>query len=198
MSTELRHARILLRPWRKDDVAPCAAMNADPEVMRYFPSVLSRSENDVLVKRIEEHFSLHGFGLWALEIPGELPFAGFVGLLRVAFDAHFTPAVEIGWRLTPAAWGKGYATEAAQAVLRHAFHVLDMKEIVSFTAASNKRSQAVMRRLGMHTRAEDNFEHPRLPRGHPLSVHVLYRLRREQWLVQSAYDGAGRTLSVRP
>jgi len=188
MSTELRRSRILLRPWRDSDLGPCAAMNADPEVMRYFPAVLKRSESDLLVKRIEDHFSEHGFGLWVLEIPGVLPFAGFVGLLRVAFEAHFAPAVEIGWRLTPQAWGQGYATEAAQAVLSHAFHALHMKEIVSFTTAGNKRSQAVMRRIGMHTRVAENFEHPRLPRGHPLSVHVLYRLRREQWLLQTAYD----------
>ncbi|ASU38172.1 GNAT family N-acetyltransferase [Herbaspirillum sp. meg3] len=191
MSTEPRHSRILLRPWRKSDLEPCAAMNADPEVMRYFPAVLNRSESDYLVQRIEEHISEHGFGLWVLEIPGELSFAGFVGLLRVPFDAHFSPAVEIGWRLVPQAWGKGYATEAAQAVLSHAFNVLGMKEIVSFTTAGNKRSQAVMRRIGMHTRVEENFEHPRLPAGHPLRVHVLYRLRREQWQLQSAYAAAG-------
>lgn len=190
-ATELRRSRILLRPWRSSDLAPCAAMNADPEVMRYFPSVLKRSESDFLVQRIEEHFAAHDFGLWVLEIPGELPFAGFVGLLRVAFEAHFTPAVEIGWRLVPAAWGKGYATEAAQAVLSHAFETLQMSEIVSFTAAANQRSQAVMRRLGMHTRVTDNFEHPRLPTGHPLCVHVLYRLRREQWRLQTAYAAAG-------
>lgn len=190
-ATELRRSRILLRPWRSSDLAACAAMNADPEVMRYFPAILKRSESDALVQRIEEHFAIHDFGLWVLEIPGELQFAGFVGLLRVAFDAHFSPAVEIGWRLVPTAWGKGYATEAAQAVLTHAFETLNMKEIVSFTAAGNKRSQAVMRRLGMHNRVEENFEHPRLPTGHPLCVHVLYRLRREQWRLQTAYDAAG-------
>jgi len=198
MATELRHSRILLRPWRAGDTAACAAMTADPEVMRYFPSVLSPADNALLVRRIDEHFNEHGYGLWVLEIPGELEFAGFVGLLRVAFEAHFTPAVEIGWRLVPAAWGKGYATEAAQAVLRHAFSVLGMKEIVSFTAAGNKRSQSVMRRLGMSTRAEENFEHPRLPTGHPLSVHVLYRLRREQWLLQAAYGGFAQPLAGRP
>lgn len=190
MPAELRHSRIVLRPWRSSDATPCAAMNADPEVMRYFPSVLSRSESDILIKRIDAHFSEHGFGLWVLEIPDLLPFAGFVGLLRVPFDAHFTPAVEIGWRLTPAAWGKGYATEAAQAVLRHAFQALGMTEIVSFTAADNRRSQAVMQRLGMHTSTTDNFEHPRLPPGHPLRNHVLYRLRREQWLLHCAYAGS--------
>jgi len=198
MSTELRRSRILLRPWRHSDLAPCAAMNADPEVMRYFPATLNRTESDLLVKRIDAHFALHGFGLWVLEIPGELPFAGFVGLLRVAFDAHFTPAVEIGWRLAPSAWGKGYATEAAQAVLHHAFEVLDMKQIVSFTTAGNQRSQAVMRRIGMHRRVDENFEHPRLPSGHPLSVHVLYRLQRQQWQVQSAYQALSGQRAARP
>lgn len=190
MTTKPGHARFLLRPWRSSDTGPCAAMNADPEVMRYFPSVLSAGDNDVLIRRIDEHFALHGFGLWVLELPGTVPFAGFVGLLRVPFEAHFTPAVEIGWRLVPHAWGKGYATQAAQAVLRHAFQVLNMTDIVSFTTARNQRSQAVMRRLGMRTRAADNFEHPLLPPGHALRMHVLYRLRREQWQLQSAYAGA--------
>jgi RimJ/RimL family protein N-acetyltransferase len=120
--------------------------------MQHFPTILSRSESDQLVTRIPEYFYQYGFGLWALEIPGELPFAGFVGLLRVSFDAHFTPAVEIGWRLTRSAWGKSYATEAAQCVLKYAFEVEQLQEIVSFTVPANLRSQAVMQRLGMHTR----------------------------------------------
>lgn len=174
-----------LRGWRESDLAPCAAMNADADVMRYFPATLTRAESDAIVERIKAHFEQHGFGLWVLEIPGVLPFAGFVGLLRVAFDAHFAPAVEIGWRLTRPAWGHGYATEAAQSVLRHAFTELKLKQIVSFTVPANHPSQAVMRRLGMTTQAQDNFEHPRLPKGHPLSMHRLYRLPRAQWLATS-------------
>lgn len=181
---ELRGARILLRRWRDSDLAPCAAMNADPEVMRHFPSTLSRADSDQLVQRIGEHFERHGFGLWVLEIPGQMPFAGFVGLLQVAFDAHFTPAVEIGWRLVRPAWGRGYASEAAQCVLRHAFEDLQLKQVVSFTVPANKRSQAVMQGLGMHTTAADNFEHPRLEPGDPLRVHVLYRLHRDAWRQQ--------------
>lgn len=174
--------RVCLRGWRESDLAPCAAMNADAEVMRHFPATLTRSESDAIVQRINAHFEQYGFSLWVLEIPGVLPFAGFVGLLRVAFNTHFTPAVEIGWRLVRPAWGHGYATEAAQSVLRHAFTELKLKQIVSFTVPANLPSQAVMQRLGMTTQARDNFEHPRLLKGHPLSVHRLYRLQRAQWL----------------
>jgi RimJ/RimL family protein N-acetyltransferase len=180
----LRAPRLLLRAWRDSDLAACAAMNADSEVMQHFPATLSPHANAQLVERNQEHIRQHGFGLWALEIPGELAFAGFVGLLRVGFTAHFTPAVEIGWRLVRPAWGHGFATEAAQSVLRHAFAGLQLKQVVSFTAPGNHRSQAVMRRLGMHTQARDNFEHPRLPVGHPLSVHVLYQLHRNEWLAR--------------
>jgi RimJ/RimL family protein N-acetyltransferase len=152
--------------------------------MQHFPTTLNHSANEQLIERNQAHIRQHGFGLWALEIPGEMPFAGFVGLLRVGFAAHFTPAVEIGWRLVRPAWGHGFATEAAQCVLRHAFAGLQLKQVVSFTVPTNHRSQAVMRRLGMHTQARDNFEHPRLPSGHPLCVHVLYQLHRNEWLAQ--------------
>ncbi|SRR5450830_1843202 len=174
--------RLLLRPWRVSDLAACAAMNADSEVMRHFPSTLTRAASDQLVERIQAHINQYGFGLWVLEIPGEIPFAGYVGLLQVAFDAHFTPAVEIGWRLARPAWDRGFATEAAQRILHYAFTELHLKQVVSFTVPANNRSQAVMRRLGMHTRARDNFEHPRLPAGDPLRVHLLYRLQRAEWL----------------
>lgn len=184
MIPELRGTRVLLRAWKDSDLAPFSAMNADPEVMQHFPAILSRSESDQFVARIPEYFEQHGFGLWALEIPGEFPFAGFVGLLRVSFDAHFTPAVEIAWRLTRSAWGKSYATEAAQCVLKYAFEVEQLQEVVSFTVPANLRSQAVMQRLSMHTKAEDNFEHPKLPSGHPLREHVLYKLKRAEWISQ--------------
>jgi len=116
-----------------------------------------------------------------LEITDQLPFAGFVGLQQVSFSAHFSPAVEIGWRLVRSAWGQAYATKAARRVLHHAFEELQLQEIVSFTVPANQRSQAVMRRIGMSSCREDNFEHPRLPEGHPLREHVLYRLHRDSW-----------------
>ncbi len=189
MSTELRTPRTRLRAWRDSDVAALAAMNADPEVMRHFPSTLSASESAELAVRIKDHFEREGFGLWVLEIPGVMAFAGFVGLLRVSFAAPFTPAVEIGWRLVRAAWGHGYACEAAHAALDYAFNIEQLEEVVSFTVPANHRSQAVMQRLGMHHDSRDDFDHPKLAPGHPLRRHVLYRIRRAEWLARSDAKG---------
>lgn len=177
----LRTDRLVLRGWRDSDREPFAAMNADPRVMEHFPGTMTRAESDAHADRIDEHFAEHGFGLWAVEVPGGAEFIGFVGLNVPRFEASFTPAVEVGWRLTPSAWGRGYATEAARESLRFGFEDAGLSEIVSFTAPVNERSQAVMRRLGMsHDPAED-FDHPALPPGHRLRRHVLYRLRREDW-----------------
>ena len=183
-SDTISDSRIVLRRWRDSDLLAFAAMNADPEVMRHFPATLNSRESADLLTRIRQHFDQHGYGVWALEITGQLPFAGFVGLLQVNFEAHFSPAVEIAWRLVHSAWGKSYATKAALRVLHHAFEELQLEEVVSFTVPANQRSQAVMQRIGMHTHIEDNFEHPRLPTGHPLREHVLYRLKRDEWLTQ--------------
>jgi len=180
----LQGTRVLLRPWTDADLAPFAAMNADAEVMQHFPATLCRAESDQLASRVRAHFEQYGFGVWVLEIPGELSFAGCVGLQQVSFDAHFTPAVEIAWRLVRSAWGKHYATEAAERALRYAFEVKQFPEVVSFTVPANLRSQAVMQRLRMHNKAEDNFAHPKLPAGHALSAHVLYRLRHEEWIAK--------------
>ena len=156
--------------------APFAALNADPEVMRHFPAPLSRDESDLLIERIEAHLESEGWGLWALELRATGRFTGFTGLARPSFDAHFTPAVEIGWRLAREAWGCGYATEAARAAAALGFEDLGLEELVSFTAVGNARSRAVMRRLGTtHDPAED-FDHPRVPEGDPARRHVLYRL----------------------
>jgi RimJ/RimL family protein N-acetyltransferase len=169
--------RLLLRPWRDTDLAPFAALNADPEVMRHFPALLSRDESDALAARIRASFEAQGWGLWAVEEKGGAPFIGFVGLNRPTFDAPFMPAVEIGWRLARAAWGAGYASEAARAALRFGFEQLALDAIVSFTAPVNTRSRAVMERLGMVNTGQD-FDHPRVPEGSPLRRHVLYRLAR--------------------
>src|SRR4029450_5827080 len=118
---ELRTPRLLLRDWCDDDLDPFAALNAHPEVMRHFPAPLSRSQSDALAARIRTELAERGFGLWALESPGEAPFLGFVGLATPGFEAPFTPCVEVGWRLAWRFWGRGYATEAARAVLEHAF-----------------------------------------------------------------------------
>jgi len=180
-SQPLKTARLLLRCWREEDFAPFAAMNADPLTMRFMPSVLTADETRALMERLEDHHRLHGFGVWAVEVPGVSPLIGFTGLQRVSFDAPFLPAVEIGWRLAPAFWGKGYATEAAEAALRVGFERLNLGQIVSFTVEANKPSWSVMERLGMVRNPAEDFDHPRLPAGHPLRRHILYRLEREQW-----------------
>jgi len=172
----LRTSRLLLRTWSDDDLPFFAAMNADPEVMEHFPRVLNHAESDFLAARIRSNFATRGFGLWAVELCEVAPFIGFVGLSVPHFDAHFTPCVEIGWRLARACWGRGYATEAALAVLEFGFCRLELEEIVSFTAASNLRSRKVMERIGMTRSPQDDFEHPLLAPGHPLRPHVLYRL----------------------
>ncbi len=179
MITELSTPRLLLRAWREEDLEPFAAMNADPEVMRHFPSVESRETSDASAARIRAHFEANGFGFWAVEVKGGPPFVGFVGLIRTPFNAHFTPCVEIGWRLARGVWGMGYATEAAQQSLRFGFEELGLQEIVSFTVPGNVRSRRVMERLGMRHSPDEEFEHPRLPPGHPLRRHVLYRLSRD-------------------
>jgi RimJ/RimL family protein N-acetyltransferase len=174
----LRTPRLTLRRWRPEDREPFAMLNADPAVMEHFPATLDRAASDALIESIEAGFERHGFGLWALEPREGGELLGFAGLAVPAFEAHFTPAVEIGWRLARPAWGYGYATEAAGAALAFGFEQAGLAEVVSFTAVGNALSRAVMERLGMtHDPAED-FDHPSLPSGHPLERHVLYRLPR--------------------
>jgi RimJ/RimL family protein N-acetyltransferase len=150
-------------------------MNADPAVMEFFPAPLTRVESDALVDRILAHFSARGFGVSAAELKATGEFIGFIGLAVPRFEAHFTPCVEIGWRLAAAHWGTGLATEGATAVLDYAFGTLGLREIVSFTSAVNMRSRKVMEKIGMTRNPADDFDHPNLPEGHWLSRHVLYR-----------------------
>jgi len=168
--------RLVLRQWLPTDLEPYAALNDDAETMRYFPSLLSREESDAMVGRMRAGLERNGWGLWAVEHDGE--FLGFTGLAVPAFEAHFTPAVEIGWRFARSAWGHGFATEAARAVVAFGFDRLQLDQIVSFTTVANNRSRAVMERLGMTTDEADDFEHPRLAPGNPVRPHVLYRLNR--------------------
>ena len=177
---ELRTDRLYLRRWRATDLQPFATLNADPRVMEHFPAQFSCEESDALAARIEDHFEQHGFGLWAVEIVNIAPFAGFIGLSVPRFEAHFTPCVEIGWRLAAEFWGRGYATEGAQAVVAFGFEQLLLPEIVSFTVPSNLRSRRVMERLGMTRNPADDFNHRTLPEGDPLRRHVLYRLSRSE------------------
>jgi ribosomal-protein-alanine N-acetyltransferase len=173
--------RLLLRPWREADLEPFAQLNADARVMEHFPRAASRAESQALMARIRAHFDRHGYGFWAVDVKGGDSFIGFVGLGTVPFDAHFTPAVEIGWRLAHASWGRGYASEAARAALRFAFLELELDEVVSFTVTANHRSRAVMDRIGMHHADADDFDHPHVPIGHPMRRHVLYRLGGAEW-----------------
>ncbi|MEM9216411.1 MAG: GNAT family N-acetyltransferase [Cyanobacteria bacterium P01_F01_bin.150] len=172
--------RLVLRQWQSSDYEPFVALNADPEVMRYFPKVLSRLESNGMIERIKEHQTKHGFGLWVLEHQQTRQFMGFIGLNIPTFQAHFTPTVEVGWRLAQPFWGHGYATEGARASLDYGFNTLRLPEIVSFTATINHRSIAVMQRLGMTTDVTENFDHPKLPLGHALRPHVLYRISKNQ------------------
>lgn len=181
MTSPLRTDRLLMRRWTGTDREPFAALNADPQVMEHFPAPLSRAESDALIDRIEARFDESGFGLWALEVAATGEFIGFAGLSVARFQAHFTPAVEIGWRLARSAWGHGYATEAALRALGYAFDDADIDEVVSFTSVLNVRSQAVMRRIGMSRDPSGDFEHPLVPEGHRLRRHVLYRITAVRW-----------------
>jgi RimJ/RimL family protein N-acetyltransferase len=171
-------ARLLLRPWRDDDLPAFRALNADPRVMEFFPHTLSAAESDGQAARIRKNMAEHGFSFWAVELPGVAPFIGITGLSIPGFSAPFTPCVEIGWRFATAYWGHGYATEAANAALSFGFSHLGRSEIVAFTTTGNTRSRRVMERLGMTHDSADDFDHPALAAGHSLCRHVLYRRRR--------------------
>lgn len=174
--TTLKTERLILRPWKERDLAPFGKMNADAKVREFFPSLLTQEQSDQTAKKIQDEIEKLGYGFWAVEIPKVADFIGFIGLHHVSYQAHFTPAIEIGWRLDVPYWGKGYATEGALRALEYAFDELCLKEIVSFTTVTNIKSRKVMEKIGMHRKEEDDFHHPLLPEGHPLSLHVLYKI----------------------
>jgi ribosomal-protein-alanine N-acetyltransferase len=173
---QLNTERLLLRPWGVADREYFAVINADPRVMQYFPKTLSREESDTLADILEAAFQANGYGVWAVEVPGVAPFVGFVGLNRPRFEAHFTPCVEIGWRIGAEYWNRGYATEAAHAALMFGFETVGLPEIVAFTVPANTPSRRVMEKIGMMHNPDDDFDHPSMPEGHPLRRHVLYRI----------------------
>jgi len=177
----LTTARLLLREWHERDRDPFAALNADPRVAEFLGEPMDRTASDGLVDRIGARWASDGHGLWAVERVEDGAFVGFAGLAAPSFETAFTPCVEIGWRLAAAAWGHGYATEAARAALRFGFDDLGLHEIVSFTTVANVRSRAVMERLGMTRDPIDDFDHPRLAADDPLRPHVLYRVGRDAW-----------------
>ncbi len=161
--------------WNHADIEPFAAMNADPEVMEFFPRCWTQEQSLACLDRWQRDIESNGWGLWAVEINGAL--AGFTGLAEPSFQAHFTPCVEIGWRFHRKFWGHAYALEAARLAMRFGFQELQLAEIVSFTTRLNERSQRLMQRLGMKHSPVDDFEHPLIPVGHVLRPHVLYRIR---------------------
>jgi RimJ/RimL family protein N-acetyltransferase len=173
--------RLTLRDWVDADAEPFAAINSDPRVMEFFSRPLDRAESGAFLARNRADIAANGYGLYAVEVKESGTSIGYVGLARPTFAAHFTPAVEIGWRLAREAWGQGYATEGARAVVDHAFGPLGLAALVSFTAEWNRPSRRVMEKIGMTHDPADDFLHPRLPAGHKLSRHVLYRLSREDW-----------------
>jgi RimJ/RimL family protein N-acetyltransferase len=182
----IRTDRLILRRWRAEDAEPFAAMNADPRVMEHILAPITRAESDAFLRRIEDRFERQGFGLWALEVAATGAFIGFTGLNVPSFEVPpfarlAGPPVEIGWRLAVSAWGHGYATEAARAVLAYGFGTLGLAEIISFTTVANVRSQAVMRRIGMTHDLADDFDNPNVPDGHPQRPHVLWRITPERW-----------------
>ncbi|HEY0797562.1 MAG TPA: GNAT family N-acetyltransferase [Candidatus Baltobacteraceae bacterium] len=170
--------RLIVRPWRDEDLEPWIAMHIDKRVMEFFPPGHDRVRAQADVAAFRSRLERDGYGWWAVEVKGFAPFAGSVALQDVPFTAHFTPALEVGWRFAYDHWGRGYATEAARAVLTFAFNELAADEVVAMTAAINLRSQRVMQRLGMTRDPNDDFEHPRTDLGSPLRAHVLYRKRR--------------------
>ena len=172
-----RTERLVLRGWRDDDRDAWAALNADPEVMRYFPDTLTREQADAMLDRIDAALEAQGWGLWALERLDTGELIGFTGLAVPRHDLPFQPCVEVGWRLARSAWGRGLATEAAREALRVGFEEVGLGEVVSFTSVLNRPSRAVMERLRMTRDPADDFEHPALPPGHPLRPHVLHRIR---------------------
>lgn len=181
---ELRTERLLLRGWREEDRAPFAAMNADPAVVEFLNGALTREQSDAMVERIQASWAGKGYGLWAVQVIDGPEFIGYVGLWDALFEAPFTPAVEVGWRLARSAWGHGYATEAARAAVSYGYATLGLPEVLSFTAAANVRSRAVMERIGLIRDPDGDFEHPLVPEGSPLRRHVLYRFARDVVPVQ--------------
>lgn len=166
---------LVLRQWKESDLEPFAGMNADPEVMRYFPALLTRAQSESDMNVLRRQIDERGWGLWVVEVDGA--FAGFTGLAIPRFTAHFTPCTEVGWRFRREFWGRSLAYRAAGQALSYGFDTLKLAEIVSFTAATNIRSQKLMQRLGLTRDPREDFEHPMLPEGHVLRRHVLYRVR---------------------
>lgn len=178
--TELRTERLLLRQWCDKDFAGFAELNADPDVMEFYPDLLSRQESNAAAEKFKFLIAQNGWGFWAVELRHDQSFIGLVGLHKPIYELPFSPCVEIGWRLASAFWGRGYATEAGRACLDFAFAQLDLSEVFGFTSVSNMKSRAVMERLNM-ANIGANFDHPIIPDDSPLREHVVYKINKQQW-----------------
>jgi RimJ/RimL family protein N-acetyltransferase len=185
---EIQTQRLTLRQWRAEDWPAFANLNADPVVMEYYPRVLSTQESNAMAHRIESLIAEKGWGFWAVENLDDKQFIGFVGLNNPTYKLPITDCVEIGWRLAKEYWGHGYATEAAQASLAVAFEKLNLTEVYSFASVANKKSHAVMQRIGM-INTNNNFEHPIIPENHPLREHVLYKIDKQTWFNKEDNNG---------
>jgi RimJ/RimL family protein N-acetyltransferase len=181
VTLEFDTERLRLRQWRSSDLEAFARMNADRRVMEFYPAALERGASDAMAQRIQSGIAERGWGLWAAQLRVSGEFIGYVGLQVAAVTLPCSPCVEVGWRLAHAFWGRGLATEAARGALRVGFRELGLPQIVSFTALINRRSRAVMERLGMREDEAAAFDHPNVPEGSPLRAHCLYRLSRENW-----------------
>lgn len=193
---EVDTPRLRMRQWRDADREPFAALNADPAVMEFFAGVESRESSDASIEAWQSQLAARGWSNWALELRASGEFLGFTGLSVPRRVLPFSPCVEVGWRLARRHWGQGYATEAARAALEVGFARLALPEIVSFTAVGNRRSRAVMERIGLRD-THRSFDYPAFPDGHPLRRHCLYRLTREEWTKAPAQSGFGPTSSQR-
>ena len=177
----LKTEHLILRPWRPSDTEPFTAMSQDPEVMAHLLAFASQEAIASWIQRQVDHFEKYGFGFWALESRETGEFMGATGLLRISYEAHFTPAVEVGWRLARRFWGQGYVPEAARSALSFGFENLGLSEIVANTVSANHNSRRVMEKLGMVRDPADDFDHPLVPADSPLRRQILYRLTRENW-----------------
>lgn len=177
LSTE----RLILREWRDSDLPSLYQMVSDPDVMKFFPSVLSETEAQNFLRIIQDKMNQYGWGLWACELKSTQEVIGFVGLNIPQDDFDFNPCVEIGWRLRQEFWHQGLAQEAAKEALKFGFTELNLDKIVAFTTVTNLPSQTLMQRLNM-VKNEKHFNHPRLAKDHPLAEHVLYELTKDSWL----------------
>lgn len=177
----LETEHLILRSWKEEDREPYFHINQDPKVIECLLGPLTEQQVDLFIEAMNKQQHDRNYTLWAVEEKATGGMMGFIGLNYVEWEAPFTPAVEIGWRLGSEYWGKGYATEGAKAVLEYGFEQLGLQEIVSFTVPANKRSQRVMEKIGMMREEKGDFCHPKLMADHPLSRHILCRLKRQDY-----------------